>query len=274
MRSFERLVRATGATFNQESWPRIHAIGRRVASTIFEVKGHTYRTFGEGIEVKLSPHFRSIRETYEHEAMRLLIRLAKEGDVAVDVGANIGLYSLVMGKRVGKTGKVYAFEPAAGSFQTLVEHVALNDLGDVIETHQLLVSDTPSVHLFHEDGLHGTNRIGGSRYDGPGTVCVERRTIRLDDFFCSRDRRPDLIKIDVEGYELHVLRGAKETLKEHPCTILCEMHPPLLAELGLGWAEVSQFMRAVGYRMLDLGGDPFPGFAPDQNHLVICVPEK
>jgi FkbM family methyltransferase len=264
MRIVERIIHCAGATFNPERWPLLHNLGSRLTSRLFAVTGCAYRTLGNGVEVKLAPRFRSTPETYEAEAIGAICRLTRAGCTAVDVGANIGLYTLVMGKCVGKAGKVHAFEPATCSFETLVEHVRLNGLGDVIETH----------HLFHEDGLQGTNRIGGSRYDGPGTVCVERRAVRLDDFFGSRDRRPDLIKIDVEGYELHVLRGAQETLKEHPCTILCEMHPPLLAELGLGWAEVSQFMREVGYRMLDLRGDPFPGFAPDQNHLVICVPEK
>ncbi len=274
MRTVDHFIDAISNVVPEERCPFLHKIGARAASAYFKLQRYTVRRLGCAVDIRLSPEFRHVRGTYELEAMKMVCQLLRPGDTAVDVGANIGLYTLVMAKQVGPTGKVYAFEPANKSYETLIEHISLNGLQGVVDAHQLLIDRQKGTLLLHEDGLRGTNRVGGSRFDGPNTVVTERRSTTLDDFFMDKRQLPDLIKIDVEGYEFNVLMGAPQTLKKHSCTVLCEVHPPLLSELGVSFADMCGFMREVGYRMLDLQGKPLPGFLSDQNQAIVCVPSR
>jgi FkbM family methyltransferase len=219
--------------------------------------------------VKISPQFRYINEDYELNSMGVVCRVLCEGDTAIDIGANIGLYSLLMGKLVGKTGRVYSFEPASKSFGILRKHLRLNSLCSFVEAHQILVGSEYRVEKFVEDGIKGTNRVGGSQFDGPGAIICDRQTIVLDEFVENCGRTPKLIKIDVEGFELQVLRGAEKTLKTSRCTVLCEVHPDLWKEIGYCWNDLEEFMEEIDYDIFDVSGNPTkPSVAREQLLLI------
>ena len=272
MRLFERFVRIASEKIEKMDLSMLKVLGSRALSIYFARAGGIYRRLCGNIEVKLSHRFRYIQETYEIESLQLMRRLLRSGDTGVDVGANIGLYTLIMGKLVGVGGRVCAFEPGREAFEVLCENVALNSLCNVVETYQLLVGEEAGVEIFSEDGCKGTNRVGGSKYDGPKTKKVKRKTIRLDDFFFGCNKLPEFIKIDVEGYEVHVLRGALNILKKSRPTIICEVHPPLLVELGLGLGDIQELMATMRYGIFNLNGKIFKDFEFDKNCMILCVP--
>jgi FkbM family methyltransferase len=253
MRRGELLVKLAANMVDAERWPLLHRVGSRIASKMETLVKGVHRNFGR-TEIRIATQFRYVQECYETPGIDLVSQVLREGDMAVDVGANIGIYSMVMGKLVGKTGKVHSFEPAESSFQILLHHRALNGLDDIIEAHQLLVGDRPGDQAFVEDGIKGTNRVGGSRFDGPEAKTIRRETITLDDYLSQHGSLPRLIKVDVEGYELDVLRGAENTIKASGCFILCELHPGHWEQVGYGWDDVRSLAEMIGYEIRTISG--------------------
>jgi FkbM family methyltransferase len=273
MHKFEMFVSCLGRVLGFGRWPVLHQLAGLIATGIYSlISNCVYRNLGNKVEVKILPRLRYISEQYERDTMELICRILREGDTAIDIGANIGLYSLLMGKLVEKSGKVYSFEPASNSFEVLIEHLKLNLLDNVVEPHQKLVGSKSCAQIFIEDGLKGTNRIGGSRFDGPKATRVERDTTTLDEFLNGRARSPKVIKIDVEGFELPVLQGARRTLTASGCTVFCEMHPDLWNEVGHSWLEIEGFIREINYEMFDLSGNTIKNLDLSERTMVILRP--
>jgi FkbM family methyltransferase len=160
--------------------------------------------------------------------IELIEPLCRPGDCVLDIGANVGDWTIAMAARVGPLGKVIAFEPVPYLAQTIVKTARVNRHGWV-EVQRLALGATDGTTEFSvERGNSGGSRIG--RVEGDFShITVE--TKRLDSFFASRPdvNRVDFIKIDVEGFEEAVLQGARASL--------ARFRPGLLFESGLESAE-------------------------------------
>ena len=154
--------------------------------------------------------------TYEPEQTALFETYIKPGKVVFDIGAHAGYYTLLSSVIVGAEGKVLAFEPNPCNYRNLVNNVKINRLGNV-EMLETAVSDENG-HSFFESGS-GT---GTGRLTSEG--CIKVRTVRLDDLVVERNIRPDFMKIDTEGAEMLVLRGARQVLIESRPTLFLSTH--------------------------------------------------
>lgn len=193
-----------------------------------------------GEVVRLLPGFRFVTwNLAEYHALR---GAAAPGAVALDVGANVGGYALLLGAWVRPGGRVYAFEPAPDAFSGLERHVALNGLGGVVVPVRAAAAGATGTARLAADGASGANRLGGEG--------VEVATVALDDFCAREGIRPAVIKIDVEGAELEVLRGARRTIRAAGpgLTLLVEMHPTVWRALGITRADVEAELRLQGLR--------------------------
>ena len=147
-------------------------------------------------------------ELPDYEEQMFLLNNLRVGDLFIDVGANIGGWSLLM---AGVGARVLAFEPVPSTFNKLVRNININpDLTENIEVHQLALGSHDCFLTFISD-KDTCNRVlkEEEEYDGE-TINVVVKT--LDSF--TSDREPVAIKIDVEGSELNVLRGAEKTLSK------------------------------------------------------------
>ena len=146
----------------------------------------------------------------------------KEGDVVLDIGANIGYYVLIESQLVGKNGKVYAAEPVRSNFELLKKNVQLNNLknvsafqfafGEKDAKSEIYVTDKSNLCAMNKDAVGGKILF---------TQEVPMQTV--DTFF--KDKAPpDFIRMDVEGYEYQVIKGMAKTLKSN-VKILIELHP-------------------------------------------------
>jgi len=193
-----------------------------------------------GEEVRLLAEYRFVTwNRAEYDAFRAS---AAPGIVALDVGANVGAYALVMGRWVGREGRVFALEPAPEAFHGLARHVALNGLDGVVTPVRIAAAGRGGTATLAVDGASGANRLGA------GGERVE--TITLDDFCARENVAPALIKIDVEGAELEVLRGARETIRRGGAglALFVEMHPTLWREMGISATDVRAELDAQGLR--------------------------
>jgi FkbM family methyltransferase len=162
---------------------------------------------------------------YEPEAMQSVRRLVKEGDCCIDVGANVGYYTISLANWVGPSGLVVAFEPFPSNFSILEKNIHLNQLNNVTLEPSALSKCSGSVQLIHEvgDQFSATPSVGGYAVEGD-RVSVNVPSCRLDDYAAGLAKAPNFIKIDVEGAELAVLEGARRTLATAIPILLVEIH--------------------------------------------------
>jgi FkbM family methyltransferase len=143
---------------------------------------------------------------YDYHHMMLLKRLLASGGVFLDVGANVGSYSLIASEQ--SLAKVHAFEPHPTTFQFLLENIQLNNRRNVFPLN-VAVGKTDGEVMFTDSPGSATNHLVLSA-DVAGTI--RTTCIRLDTFCRTRDLLPNIVKIDVEGFEYDVLMGAGEVL--------------------------------------------------------------
>jgi len=145
----------------------------------------------------------------------------KNGDVPIDVGANIGLFSLILSDLVGDSGQVFSFEPIPMLHKKLINNINLNKLNN-IETIESGIGDKDSeIEIFlnpEQSGLSSAIAKPSGNY-----IPQKIKLISLDKFFMNRNEKISFIKIDTEGYEPQVLLGAKELIERHKPVIYIEL---------------------------------------------------
>jgi FkbM family methyltransferase len=161
----------------------------------------------------------------------------RRGQVFIDVGANIGYYTLLASRIVGSDGRVVAIEPLRRNITFLERHIRLNDAGNVVVV-PLACSDSSGEAMFHE----GANTALGRLASRPPIEAINLKahevvTSTLDDIVRRRGLQPDMIKIDVEGAELAVLEGARDTIAATAPSLVLSVHSADLRRDCLEWLE-------------------------------------
>jgi FkbM family methyltransferase len=177
----------------------------------------------------------------EYRAFRQAVR---PGMVALDVGANVGAYSTLLGRWVGAAGAVFAFEPAPRMFDGLVRHIEINGLTGIVKPIAAAVGGSSATAPFLLVDSVGGSRLAGGSESTDRAISVSVTTI---DEFCAREHlAPDFIKIDVEGAELPALRGARETIRARRghLALFVEMHPSIWPSLGFSREDLVAELRA------------------------------
>ena len=179
---------------------------------------------------------------YEIRKQRALSRLVARGMTVCDIGANAGFYTLGLARLVGAGGRVLAFEPLPRNVWKIRRHLTLNHVTNVV-LHDCALSDVTGTLRFSE----GESDFTGKIWDEGGDLEVP--SVRLDQFLQEQSLPdPGLLKIDVEGAEDRVLKGARELLhRAHPVLVLA-LHGPEQK------TRCFEILRAFGYRVLGLGG--------------------
>lgn len=183
----------------------------------------------------------ALKRTHEEATTALFCKVVKKGDVVVDLGANIGYFTLLAARLVGKEGKVYAFEPEPRNYNYLLKNIQLNGYGNVVAV-QKAVADKPGlVKLFicpYDTGHHTIQQYGGIKEYRPELAgdkkeFVEIETVRLDDFFEEIATPINVIKMDVEGAEMLALSGMEQIIRENEnLAMFVEFFPLLIREMG------------------------------------------
>jgi FkbM family methyltransferase len=252
--SLERVGRAAAAPLRNGP---LRSAAARILETALDLgsagRGLKCRLPG-GEVVRVLPQYRSA--TWNLDEYRAFRSVVGPGAIVLDVGASVGGYSMLFGQWTGRRGRVYAFEPAPEIRAVLERHVALNDLDGIVVPVAAAASDANGRSTFVTPGPHGISRLAAAGESAPLTV----DTITIDEF-CRREAvKPDLIKIDVEGAELAVLRGARDTLRaRRDVAIFVELHPTLWPAIGVTREQIESELAGMGLRFEPdaAGGDPW-----------------
>lgn len=182
---------------------------------------------------------------YEPEAQRLLRAMDLRGAVCVDVGAHMGLHTMLMSKLAGPDGRVFSFEPQSRNFDLLQRNIRANGLSNV-QARRAAVGDRDGTcrMAVHPTNL-GDHRVAAGGFNGG---VEEVPMVRLDSVLSGLPGAIGLVKIDVQGYETHVIRGMRETLRCNPDAILMiEVFPEGLEAAGSSASELVKLLHGLGF---------------------------
>lgn len=172
------------------------------------------------------------------------------GDIVVDIGAHIGWYTLIAAKLVGKTGKVYSFEPDTTNFNLLTKNVQANGYHNVVLIKKAVSNKTDSAQLFINNENTGDHRIFDTDKNRR-SVTIE--TITLDDYFRNITEQIDLIKMDIQGWEMQALQGARRvvTTNKH-LKLITELQPSYIHLSGQKPREYLALLRKHGFKLYQI----------------------
>jgi len=217
-----------------------------------------------GQRLRMHPKFLTLNlDSIEPEVMNWIQKSLNPGSVALDIGANIGIHAMYMSKLVRASGAVFAFEPSPPNLALLSYHARVNRLAQLkIIKKAVSERDYGVVPFFLlNNGDNPSNSLTFGREEVPNLLpavhkslrAVEVETVSVDRFCSDVNVRPDLIKIDVEGAELLVLKGCVRTLRTARPTVILAIHPWWLPP-GQTVADISDFLADEGYRITDRHG--------------------
>lgn len=180
-----------------------------------------------------SSHF--WRGTFELENAASMQRWIRPGEVAYDIGAHVGYFSVYMSRLVGSQGTVYAFEPRGINLRFLRRHLRINGCPNVVITEACVGDRSGAAKMETRQGGTGTAFVSDTGDLDVTMVCIDELVGG------GQLPAPDYMKIDVEGAETKVLRGARRTLCEHRPRLIVATHSPELMD------QCSQLLRDCGY---------------------------
>lgn len=185
---------------------------------------------------------------YEPSTTILIERLIRPGMVVVDVGANIGYFSLLAAHKVGSQGKVYAFEPHPDNYALLVKNIQANNYTNIVALQKAVSNTSGTLRLFGSSTNHGRHSIASSNVLNLANE-AEVEGITLDEYVQQvvKSQQIDLLKIDVEGAEQMVIEGGRKILEAAAPTVLMEFWPRGLRNLGGDPLKLLEIFDQAGY---------------------------
>jgi FkbM family methyltransferase len=264
-----RQVRRTIASATRAQKLRLIEAGARALGVRRVVK--RVDAFRGEFELELSSHITQsiLFSGFEHSFVSLVEAALRQGGDVVDIGANVGLYTVLCSRLTGARGKVLAVEPAPGPLELLRANVRRNQLDNVIIFQGAVAKSPGEMSLFVPEGNEEYSSLGLVTHpNAPNQgreVTVQTET--LDRLVAEHRLVPAFMKVDVEGAEGEVFAGARDVLERVRPTILSELDDRLLAPFGWSKARVLDLLEdhryrtfdAVSGRELERNGSPFIG---------------
>jgi FkbM family methyltransferase len=209
---------------------------------------------------------------WERKVSALITRLLRPGDVFIDIGANVGWFTILGARRVGPHGKVVAFEPGRETFDNLQANIRLNRLANVT-AENLAIADIDGVALLSgiDDRCTALGSIARDDIASGETVT----SVRFDNYWQSTCNKPiRLIKMDIEGAEMKALSGMDDLLRRQLCDyLIVEVNNETLAWAGSTPQHVLSLLGKYRYRLYRItskGASPLES-VPDTGHINVLA---
>lgn len=190
-----------------------------------------------------------IYEKYETELFK---KLVKKGMIVVDIGANIGYYTLLAAHLVGDEGKVFAFEPDPYNYSLLCRNIEVNGYRNVIPVQKAVFNKSGKMKLFLDKNNLGGHSLSEANVDKGVSTTVE--TTSLDEYFENTNHKIDVVKMDVQGSEMEVLNGMTNTINQNEkLEIITEFWPFGLRNAGSSPTDFLRKLAEYGFVLYQIG---------------------
>jgi len=210
-----------------------------------------------GIQLRVDPVGRHVfTPVYDKGAAEWLRHHLREGMEAWNVGANVGVYALQLAHYVGAAGRVVAFEPNPEARAVLTRNIARNRLQSRIEVVASAVGSTPGTVDFFMSGADGMGRAGRPNPQLTQTRRIQVPVTSLDAFAASGGRKPDVVMMDIEGWEIAALEGARSLLAD--TRFIVELHPDAWQWSGQTRADLERLLSGAGLTARAVSGQRDP----------------
>jgi FkbM family methyltransferase len=219
----------------------------------WEINGVTYR---------VDPHHRHrLGQNYDAPVAAFLRDRIRAGAVCVDVGANVGVYVLQFAHWSGESGRVVAFEPNPSARVVLEKHVRMNALARRVRVVPAAVGEASGEAILYAAEADGMSRLGEPNKALAGrTLELTVPVVTLDDYCASEGLEPDWLFIDIEGFEIAALAGARALIERRrgKLGIIVEMHPDVWASANTTRARAEALLADLKLSALPLTGQADP----------------
>ena len=230
----------------------------------WQVNGITYR-----IDARQRPRF---GHDYEPGAAAFLASRVRPGMVCYDVGANVGAYVLQLARWSAPSGHVVAFEPNAGARAVLQRHIEWNCLTSRVQVIPKAISSDSGELTLYAEGADGMSRLAQPNNALVRTAHQERVPVTTIDIFRAEGHAPpDVLLLDIEGFEIEALRGAQATILAHRPIIVVEMHPNVWASANTTRQAAEKLLSELRLRPVPLSGQRDP-LAEHGQVFLECFP--
>lgn len=219
-------------------------------------KDHIYKVYNN-IRIKIDNntnfHWLNVINYGGYEAIRLFEKCLRHGDIYIDIGANYGYMAINASRLVGATGTVIAIEPERRAFNLLKYNAELNNCR--MQLVQKAISDSEGESSFFVATETGLSRLNNSRNNTFGMILQEKTVVQktlldtlVDNLVPNKDIR--FVKIDVEGHELSILKGATKLIAKRKTIFMLEINHGALSQNELTFKDILEFFNARSYKVL------------------------
>lgn len=248
-KSYKKAVGLGFSVFSRElRKARWEEIAAEKGKLVYEIgRGIKMNIYGDSLVCRLI-----YLDQFEFDERDFVARFLRRGDVFVDVGANVGLFSLIAARSVGPSGRILAFEPTSKTCKRLIENIHLNNFWTVQVERCALSNRTETLEMsVAEDDLDGYNSFA-KPHVGEHYAKESVPTVSWDEFASAwpLTERIALMKIDVEGWETNVLTGGKEWLSRRNAPVLqIEFTDRAAKAAGSSCRDNYRILEEMGYKL-------------------------
>lgn len=204
-----------------------------------------------GFKMRLpTRYYRWFDDGYESEHINFVNEVVKDSMAVIDIGAHIGLFSVILAKKVGAKGKVFAFEPTLSTYNLLNKTIEINKINNIVKAEQKAVGDKKGTVKFYVTDIeaHNSNSLSNNQRDHGNERGVDVEMVSIDEYVKENNiKQVGFVKIDAEGAEYSVLKGMRKTISRDNPTIILALHPDSIVNFGDSLKEIWNFIEETGY---------------------------
>lgn len=213
---------------------------------------------------------RGVSSVIDEVPHKLLESLSKNANVVFDIGANVGVIAVLLSKSMKPGTTIYSFEPVPDTFKILKDNSRVQKGNAKILPYNLALTDHVGEVYFTNRTTHTINNI----LSKPDEDSIIVKATTVDEFCAVNNIRPNVLKVDVEGAEYHVLAGMIDVMTKNNCSIVMEIHQEMLASFGVTSDMFVRLLEPTNYNVYNVSGEEITTDLIMKNYCVVLSKDK